>query len=245
MKLEILKSEVFKEVEKRSSLEAAGQPEAFEQLWASKYEGGFLDTYWIEGCASVVQLFKRYLRNDTVTHTLTTYDADEKLTISTEMPSRFCDFLEGNITTDVKMMIAANVVYRWMSVKLPDHAGKYNEEATSYADDLRLKLLYRVAPSSVMMAKTNDDSLIDIAEENEGMINREDDDVTINVGEENEGMINREDDDVTINVGEENEGMIDKGMDRLILRQYEKCDHCFEPWRDYGRCDECGPCHRT
>lgn len=226
MKLEILKSEVFKEVEKRSSLETAGQPEAFEQLWASKYEGGFLDTYWIEGCAAVVQLFKRYLRNDTVTHTLTTYDADEKLTISTEMPSRFCDFLEGNITTDVKMMIAANVVYRWMSVKLPDHAGKYNEEATSYADDLRLKLLYRVAPSSVMMAKTNDDSLIDIAEENEG-------------------MINREDDDVTINVGEENEGMIDKGMDRLILRQYEKCDHCFEPWRDYGRCDECGPCHRT
>lgn len=207
MKLEILKSEVFKEVEKRSSLEAAGQPEAFEQLWASKYEGGFLDTYWIEGCASVVQLFKRYLRNDTVTHTLTTYDADEKLTISTEMPSRFCDFLEGSITTDVKMMIAANVVYRWMSVKLPDHAGKYNEEATSYADDLRLKLLYRVAPSSVMMVKT--------------------------------------DDDVTINVGEENEGMIDKSMDRLILRQYEKCDHCFEPWRDYGRCDECGPCHRT
>lgn len=207
MKLEILKSEVFKEVEKCSSLEAAGQPEAFEQLWASKYEGGFLDTYWIEGCASVVQLFKRYLRNDTVTHTLTTYDADEKLTISTEMPSRFCDFLEGSITTDVKMMIAANVVYRWMSVKLPDHAGKYNEEATSYADDLRLKLLYRVAPSSAMMVKT--------------------------------------DDDVTINVGEENEGMIDKSMDRLILRQYEKCDHCFEPWRDYGRCDECGPCHRT
>lgn len=207
MKLEILKSEVFKEVEKCSSLEAAGHPEAFEQLWASKYEGGFLDTYWIEGCASVVQLFKRYLRNDTVTHTLTTYDADEKLTISTEMPSRFCDFLEGSITTDVKMMIAANVVYRWMSVKLPDHAGKYNEEATSYADDLRLKLLYRVAPSSVMMVKT--------------------------------------DDDVTINVGEENEGMIDKSMDRLILRQYEKCDHCFEPWRDYGRCDECGPCHRT
>ena len=226
MKLEILKSEVFKEVEKCSSLEAAGQPEAFEQLWASKYEGGFLDTYWIEGCASVVQLFKRYLRNDTVTHTLTTYDADEKLTISTEMPSRFCDFLEGSITTDVKMMIAANVVYRWMSVKLPDHAGKYNEEATSYADDLRLKLLYRVAPSSVMMVKT-------------------DDDVTINVGEENEGMIVKTDDDVTINVGEENEGMIDKSMDRLILRQYEKCDHCFEPWRDYGRCDECGPCHRT
>ena len=226
MKLEILKSEVFKEVEKCSSLEAAGQPEAFEQLWASKYEGGFLDTYWIEGCASVVQLFKRYLRNDTVTHTLTTYDADEKLTISTEMPSRFCDFLEGSITTDVKMMIAANVVYRWMSVKLPDHAGKYNEEATSYADDLRLKLLYRVAPSSVMMVKT-------------------DDDVTINVGEENEGMMVKTDDDVTINVGEENEGMIDKSMDRLILRQYEKCDHCFEPWRDYGRCDECGPCHRT
>ena len=226
MKLEILKSEVFKEVEKCSSLEAAGQPEAFEQLWASKYEGGFLDTYWIEGCASVVQLFKRYLRNDTVTHTLTTYDADEKLTISTEMPSRFCDFLEGSITTDVKMMIAANVVYRWMSVKLPDHAGKYNEEATSYADDLRLKLLYRVAPSSVMMVKT-------------------DDDVTINVGEENEGMMVKTDDDVTINVGEENEGMIDKSMDRLILRQYEKCDHCFEPWRDYGRCDECGPCYRT
>ena len=142
------------------------------------------------------------------------------------MPSRFCDFLEGSITTDVKMMIAANVVYRWMSVKLPDHAGKYNEEATSYADDLRLKLLYRVAPSSVMMVKT-------------------DDDVTINVCEENEGMMVKTDDDVTINVGEENEGMIDKSMDRLILRQYEKCDHCFEPWRDYGRCDECGPCHRT
>lgn len=206
MKLEILKSEVFKEVEKRSSLEAASMPDNFEQLWASEYEGKLLDTYWIEGCTSVVQLFKRYLRNETVTHSLISYDSDEKLIISAEMPFRFSDLLEGSITTDVKMMIAANVVYRWMSVKLPDRGVKYNEEATSYANDLRLKLLYRIEPSSVMTAKTDDDLVIDTAEEDERMIN--------------------------------------KGMDRLMLRQYEKCDHCFEPRRNYGRCDECGPCYR-
>lgn len=157
MELEILKSEVFKEVEKRSSLEAANVPDSFEQLWASTYEGRLLDSYWIEGCMSAVQLFKRYLRNETVTHTLTTYDADEKLTISAEMPSRFSDFLEGSITTDLKMMLAANIVYRWMAVKAPDFAGKYNEEATLYADDLRLKLLYRNEPASQMQAKDADD----------------------------------------------------------------------------------------
>lgn len=70
MELEILKSEVFKEVEKRSSLEAANVPDSFEQLWASTYEGRLLDSYWIEGCMFAVQLFKRYLRNETVTHTL-------------------------------------------------------------------------------------------------------------------------------------------------------------------------------
>lgn len=160
MELEILKSEVFKEVEKRSSLEASAHPEAFEQMWVSEYEGGFLDTYWIEGYTSVIQLFKRYIRNKTVTHTLTSYDAEERLTLSAEMPARYDDLLTGSITTDIKMMIAAHILSGWLSVKAPELADKYKEESAGYAEDLRLKLLHRTEPLRTMINKGNDQLIL-------------------------------------------------------------------------------------
>lgn len=188
MKLEILKSEVFKEVEKRSSLEAAGQPEAFEQLWASKYEGGFLDTYWIEACSMAVQLLKRYLRNQTKVRQLDIHVENEQLCIVADMPDRFDRLLEGSIEMDLKLLIAAHVLSGWFGVKAPDRAEKYAAEVSSHAELLKAKLLYRMPPLR---------------------------------------------------------NSIRKGNDQFILPSYEECDHCIEPGGDYGRCDKCGPCHRT
>ena len=207
MKLEILKSEVFKEVEKRSSLEAKTLPDNFEQVWASEYEGGFLDSYWIEGYTSVIQLFKRYIRNSTVEYSLATYQADEVLTIVAEMPARYNDLLTGNIATDIKMMIAAHILSGWLSVQAPDRADKYATESTEYAADLRQKLLYRDEPGGRFSEK-------DIP------------------------------DDVEIPVPGDCEGLIKKANDRLILRQYEKCDDCYKPFGNHGRRHECGPCDR-
>ena len=165
MELTVLKSEIYREVEKRSSLEAAGMPEAFEQLWASKYEGGFLDTYWAEACSTAVQLLKRYLRNPTEGRTLDIRLENEQLRVVADMPARFDRRLEGSIGTDLKLMIAARVLSGWMDVKTPDRAEKYAREAAALAESLKAKLLYRVPPVRKMIRKGNDQHVIEQAYE--------------------------------------------------------------------------------
>ena len=237
MDITVSKSEIFKEVEKRTSLEALGQEGKFESVWASSEEGKFLDTYWIEGCMAAVQVFKRYLAKSTVTHTLTGYYADETFSITVEMPERFNNLLEGSIVTDVKMMIASNVMYGWMSVKLPELAKKYEDESASYAEDLKQKILYRNEPVSKMQLKDEDDSLI---EKDDSMLAVKDaDDIVI---EKDDSMLAVKDADDTVIEKDDDGTMIHKGMDRLKLTQYHGCNDYFKQGRDYGRRNECGPC---
>lgn len=237
MDITVSKSEIFKEVEKRTSLEALGQEGKFESVWASSEEGKFLDTYWIEGCMAAVQVFKRYLAKSTVTHTLTGYHADETFSITVEMPERFNNLLEGSIVTDVKMMIASNVMYGWMSVKLPELAKKYEDESASYAEDLKQKILYRNEPVSKMQLKDEDDSLI---EKDDSMFPVKDaDDIVM---EKDDSMLAVKDADDTVIENDDDGTMIHKGMDRLKLTQYHGCNDYFKQGRDYGRRNECGPC---
>lgn len=161
MVISVSKKELFDEVEKRSSLEGSVLPERFEGVWASSEEGKFLDSYWVEGYTAVVQLMKRYLTGQTVTYNLSVYDKDEVLTISATMPKRYNSLLDGSVSTDVKMLIACNILHGWLEVKAPDAAAKYDEEAKGYTEDLRVKLLYRNEPTQNMVAPDNDSSAID------------------------------------------------------------------------------------
>lgn len=225
MELTVLKSEIYREVEKRSSLEAAGLPDNFEQVWASECEGGFLDTYWREGCASAIQLFKRYLRNRTVDYRLDAYDADERLVLAVRMPGRYNDLLDGSISTGLKQMMAAHVLAGWLGVKAPSLSEKYAQEATEHAADLRAKLAYREGPKAMMHAKDDDHS--PVLQDSDGYpCPKPDDDATLEAATDGD------------------EGWVRKSTDRLILRQYEKCDHYPEPRGNHGRCPQCGPCHR-
>lgn len=272
MEITVSKSEIFKQVEKRSSLEGLKQDERFEDIWASSEEGKFLDTYWTEGCTAVVQLFKRYITNDTVTYVIDTYSPEETFKITATMPDRFNELLTGSITTDVKMIIASHVMYGWMSVKVPEAAKKYEDESTSYANDLKLKILYRDEPVSEMQEKDEDDK--DISKNDEELDSKDEDDETISkdegkldVKEEDDKNIakdsgklatkdeddeeiakdssdigSKDEDDIEINRNCAEGTLIHKGSDRLKLTQYHECNNYFRPRRDYGRRNECGPC---
>ena len=150
MDIIILKQEIFNEVEKRSSLEGYAIPDRYDQVWANSSRGELLDSYWIKGYTAVVQLLKKYLSSDSVAYTLNSFNEGEKLTISVEMPSRYDDKLNGSISTDVKMLIACNIITGWLKVVLPEAASKYEEESKGYSEDLRVKLLYRKSPEDTL-----------------------------------------------------------------------------------------------
>ena len=150
MDIIILKQEIFNEVEKRSSLEGYAIPDRYDQAWANNSRGELLDSYWIEGYTAVVQLLKKHLSSDSVAYTLNSFNEGEKLTISVEMPSRYDDKLNGSISTDVKMLIACNIITGWLKVVLPEAASKYEEESKGYSEDLRVKLLYRKSPEDTL-----------------------------------------------------------------------------------------------
>lgn len=166
MKLTIKKQEVFGEVEKRSSIEGYALPERFDNVWADSSRGEVLDSFWIEGYTSIVQLLKRYLSQASVNYDLSKYNGDEVLTIDAEMPERYNALLDGSIQTDVKMMLACNILHGWLEVVSPESAAKYDEEANGYAEDIRVKLLYRNAPTQALVViKGDDDQMEDKTEE--------------------------------------------------------------------------------
>lgn len=148
MIIRISKQLVFKEVEKRSSLEGYIASDQYKNIWADSSRGELLESFWIEGYTAVVQLMKRYLKNSTLDYTLDEYDKDEVVNINAEMPERYNSLLDGSIVTDIRMMVACNILHGWMEVVYPSAAPKYQEEADGYAEDLRVKLLYRQSPES-------------------------------------------------------------------------------------------------
>jgi hypothetical protein len=147
MEIKIPKAEIFNEVEKRSSIEGYIIPERFDNVWADETRGEILNSYWIEGYTAVIQLLKRYLSKDSVTYDLSQYDGDEVLTIEAVMPERYNTLLNGSVETDIKMMLACNILHGWLEVVSPEAAAKYDEEANGYSEDLRVKLLYRTSPT--------------------------------------------------------------------------------------------------
>lgn len=157
MTIKILKSEIFNEVEKRSSIEGFSIPERFDNIWADQSRGDLLDSYWIEGCEAVAQIVKRYLTSKTVSHNLTQYDKDEVLSIELKLPCRHSFLLDGSIETCIKMLVACNVLHGWLEVVSPESASKYLEETSAYSNDLKSKIYYRVAPKRDMVYEKNID----------------------------------------------------------------------------------------
>jgi len=151
MKIIISKSEVYKEVEKQSSIAASvligADSPRYEDVRVTEYDYEVLDTFWRDGVNSAIQLFTRYISNQTVSSDLSTFDGTENLTIGADMPDAFNDLLIGSITTGLKMMLSCNVMSGWMGIKLPNAAQKYKDDALGYANDIKLKLLYRSAPA--------------------------------------------------------------------------------------------------
>lgn len=156
MVIRISKSEIFNEVEKRSSFEGAMIPERYDSMWANPSRGEILDSYWVEGYTAAVQLLKRYLSGDTIDYDLSQFNRDEVVTITATMPSRYNSLLDGSVATDVKMLIACNILHSWFEVSNPEVAAKYEEESKGYSEDLRVKILYRVDPETELVSASAD-----------------------------------------------------------------------------------------
>lgn len=154
MNITVSKSDILQEVEKRTSLEGVVIPERFEDVWASKEDGELLDSFWVEGCSVVVQLFKRYVASINGGTISSTYNGSESFTLNATMPTRYPAALDNSVASDVKMIIACNMVLGWLNVKLPTAAAKYKEEGEGYAEGLKSKLLYRTSPTQTLNTAT-------------------------------------------------------------------------------------------
>lgn len=161
MEIKISKKEIFGEVEKRTSLEGLVASDNYDNIWADGGRGELLESYWIVGYTAIIQLLKRYITNSTLNYTLTSYDDDEVVTINATMPARYSSLLDGSVATDVKMMVACNIISKWLKVVSPEVSVKYDEEAKEYAEDLRIKLSHRTDPNvTSVKAKSDEESAL-------------------------------------------------------------------------------------
>ena len=157
MNITVSKQEILTEVERRISLESSILPEKYDLLWLSANKKELVDGFWIEGCESVVTLFHKYIVGRTTEHKLDTYNTEDKFSISMTMPLRYNANFDPSINTDVKMMIACIIVYRWFSSILPDISEKYKVEASGYVGNIIKKLNFRTYNNPDMFIPKVDD----------------------------------------------------------------------------------------
>lgn len=150
--INVSKKEIYNEVDRRLSIESSVLPDKYDFIWVGENRKELLEGFWVEGCETVVSIFKRYLNDATVEHSFTSYNVESVFELKAEMPERYSSLLDGSVITDVKMLIACNVVFGWLNSVMPDLAVKYKEESSGYADDLRSKILYRNSPSKTLSA---------------------------------------------------------------------------------------------
>jgi hypothetical protein len=148
----------------------------------------------VEGYTAAVQLLKRYLSGNTIDYNLSQFDKDEVVTIDATMPARYNSLLDGSIATDVKMLVACNILHGWFEVSAPDAAAKYDEESKGYSEDLRVKLLYRIDPEVEMVSATSDGQDIH-SEEDKLSIAKNDEE---EIGNSSDSLANAKNDDVDI-----------------------------------------------
>lgn len=161
MDLSISKKEIFREVEKRTSMEGFVLPENYDVVWANDSRGVLLDSFWADGCSEVIQLMKRYISNDTVEHSFTQYDSDEVLTINADMPARYNALMDGNVATDAKMIVACKILIGWLKVNMPEAVAKYESELGIYLEDIKSKINFRISPDNVVTSAKSDSESID------------------------------------------------------------------------------------
>lgn len=165
MNISISKSEVINEVDRRASLEGYVSSDRYDAIYPNKSRRELLDGFWIEGCTSVVSLFKRYLSGSTINHSLTSYNNNETFSLSVEMPDRYDVNLDGSVATSIKMMIATNILNGWMGIVAPELSPKYEAESAGYADLIKQNILYRVNPDSSFVDASDDSDAISKTEE--------------------------------------------------------------------------------
>lgn len=160
MELVIRKAEVYKEVEKLTSQVAAalqGQEGVdFDSWLATEYEGGILDTYWIETCGSVIRLLSPFLSTETKQHKLQAYDSQDIFFIQVNMPQRFNQLLVGSICDNLKMLLAQNVAAGWLANKNAELAERFAKNALSELADFRAKLFFRQEPVNSFFPKEDE-----------------------------------------------------------------------------------------
>ncbi len=160
MELIIRKVEVYKEVEKLTSQIAAalqGQEGVdFDSLLATEYEGGILDTYWIETCSSIIRLLSPFLSTKTEQHKLQAYDSQELFSIKVDMPQRFNKLFVGSMHDDLKMILAQNVTAGWLANRNTELAERFAKNALSVLTDFKAKLFFRQEPVNDFLPKEDE-----------------------------------------------------------------------------------------
>lgn len=157
MMIRISKKEILSELERQSSMVASTSDGAsFEKIWVTGYDGNLLDTCWAESILAIAQLLKRYTRKPSVRRDLSAYQEDEVLVVDCHMPARFDERLVPDLENNLKMMVASNMMYRWMQVRMPDASSIYKENAEEYAKAAAQLILQRKEPERCLKKPSYD-----------------------------------------------------------------------------------------
>ena len=216
MIINIPKVQVFAEVEKRSSLEGYLLADKYDAVWANENKGRLLESYWIEGCGAVIQMLRDFLGGVTNNVDLQAYNSSEELSLDVTLPNRYNQGLIGSMTTGIKMMIACNILSRWLGVCAPELSPKYDDEAKSYLEDIRIKLFSRKAPSRTMVVASED---IESADKNEANLGGSSDEVLF---ERDEAFKSASSDNEPMKTVGDIGSYV--GMDVYALNQERKCE---------------------
>ena len=115
---------------------------------------------WNEGLRVCVQLLYKYIDGELFSHKVSGKD-DESIVFDISPSARFNDNLLAGISHSMELMLASNILYRWLVAKAPEIAPSYQPYVEQYSNGIVLLLSHRKTPVQGFSSTSGSDTSID------------------------------------------------------------------------------------
>lgn len=158
MEISISRSGVFKEVERQSAFigySASADGSLFNHICATEDDNQFMYNAWNDGMRICVQLLYKYIDGDLFSYKIT--GDDDSLVFNISASARFNEGLLQGVASSMELMLASNILYRWLVAKAPEIAPSYQPYVEHYSNGIVLLLSQRKSPIKYFDSNKNID----------------------------------------------------------------------------------------
>lgn len=148
--LGINKANVYHEVDKSTSYagkNSSGENSSYEKIRATDEQREVLEQYWSEGCSTLTDLFKHFIKEVADCSQGHGVDLGKNYRVVLSMPGNYDTNLNESISSDMMRFMVEYISGRWTSMSDDKLSQKFMSNAKDLLGSIKRKIYYRKKPT--------------------------------------------------------------------------------------------------